>query len=552
MNQTELDALLTQLIKTWENEIIEFKEAANNYDTNKIGQYFSALANEANLRDAKCAWLIFGVSNKTHQIVGSDYRCEPERLQSLKAQIADDTEPSITFHQIHELHHAQGRVVLFEIPAAPRGIPIAWKGHYYARTGESLTPLQLNKLDEIRDQTRATDWSAQIVEEAKFSDLDEMALAKAREVFTQKNANRFNASEIQSWSLATFLDRARLTQNGKITRTALLLLGKAESAFYLSPHPAQITWSLQGAERAYEHFSPPFLLNTTTIYQKIRNIQIRLLPHNELVPFEIAKYEQKSVLEALHNCIAHQDYTRFGRIIVNEKVDRLIFENEGDFFEGKPEDYLSDTKSPRRYRNAFLVEAMASLNMIDKMGFGIFDMTHAQFKRYLPLPDYTFDEPSAVKMTIYGSVVDPAYTQILMQQSDLTFEDALALDRVQKSLKITDAVANRLRKAKLIEGRKPNFHVSAKIAAATDKKAAYIRMRTQDDAHYAKLLLDYLAQYKKASRAEIDVLLKDKLSELLNEKQKDNKIRNLITSLREKGKIQNIGNRKTPQWVLIN
>ena len=340
MEQHALNAQLEALISTWENEVVEFKQAGNYYDTNKIGEYFSALSNEANLRGQERAWLVFGVSNKTRSVVGTNYREETERLHSLKQQVAQSTEPSVTFRDIHELQHPDGRVLLFEIPAAPRGIPIAWKGHYHARAGESLGPLGLDKQDEIRQQTLALDWSAQRVPAATLADLDEAALTRAREAFAQKYANRFSADEVMSWPLATFLDRARLTQSGQITRTALLLLGKPESAWHLSPHPAQMTWKLEGAERAYQHFAPPFLLTTTQLYQCIRNIQLRLLPQDELLPIEISKYDQKIVLEALHNCIAHQDYTRNGRVVVIEQPDRLIFENEGNFFDGEPGDYL--------------------------------------------------------------------------------------------------------------------------------------------------------------------------------------------------------------------
>src|SRR5690606_34006542 len=108
---------------------------------------------------------------------------------------------------------------------------------------------------------------------------------------------------------------------------------------------------LEGQERAYEHFKPPFLLSTTQLYQRIRNIQLRILPQDELIPIEVSKYNQKIVLEALHNCIAHQDYARNGRVIVTEQPDRLIFENEGGFFEGQPDEYILGDKTPRRYRN---------------------------------------------------------------------------------------------------------------------------------------------------------------------------------------------------------
>ena len=168
--------------------------------------------------------------------------------------------------------------MLFEIPAAPRGIPIAWKGHYYGRAGESLTSLGIDKLDEIRAQTIAIDWSAQIVAQATIDDLDSTAIQKAQEAFALKYANRISAREVNNWPVKTFLEKARLLQRGKITRTAILLLGKPESTYLLSPHPAQMIWKLEGQERAYEHFGPPFLLSTSQLYQKIRNIQLRLLP----------------------------------------------------------------------------------------------------------------------------------------------------------------------------------------------------------------------------------------------------------------------------------
>lgn len=550
MEQAELRRLLSELIATWENEVVEFKQASNDYKTDTIGEYFSALSNEANLRGAERAWLVFGVNDKTRAVVGSNYRPERERLDGLKGQMAQGTEPSIAFRNIHVLEDPAGRVVLFEIPAAPRGIPIAWKGHYYARVGESLVSLGLDKLDEIRQQTLMQDWTAQVVPGATLADLDGDAVRKARESFAQKYANRFAPDEVMNWSLATFLDRARVTQNGQVTRTALLLLGKAEATWHLSPNPAQLTWKLEGPERAYEHFGPPFLLNTTRLYQRIRNIQLRLLPQNELLPVEVSKYDQKIVLEALHNCIAHQDYTRNGRVLVTELPDRLVFENEGTFFEGLPEEYVQGHKTPRRYRNPFLASAMAELNMIDTMGYGIHEIYKGQARRYFPMPDYDLSEAGAVKMTIYGSVVDPAYSRLLIQKTDLPLADVLALDRVQKKLPIPDEAVTRLRRAGLIEGRKPNYYVSATVAAATASKAAYIRTRAQDDEFYAKLLTDYLDKYGEASRAEINQLLLPKLSEVLTDVQKDNKIANLLTNLRRGGRIRNTGTRSQPVWKL--
>lgn len=52
-----------QMVENFEDEVVEFKEAKTNYPFKYIGKYISALGNEANIRDRKEAWLIFGVTN---------------------------------------------------------------------------------------------------------------------------------------------------------------------------------------------------------------------------------------------------------------------------------------------------------------------------------------------------------------------------------------------------------------------------------------------------------------------------------------------------------
>lgn len=165
----------------------------------------------------------------------------------------------------------------------------------------------------------------------------------------------------------------------------------------------------------------------------------------------------------------------------------------------------------------------------------------------MPALVYNF---SPQKMTLYGGVVDTAYSRLLIQKTDLPLVDILTLDRVQKKLPIPDEAAGRLRKAGLIEGRKPNFYVSALVADATASKADYIRTRAQDDEFYAKLLADYLQRFGYVDRTEINKLLMVKLSDALSEEQKIDKISNLLTNLRRSGKIINTGSRRASKWKL--
>ena len=532
-----INTLRQLLHSTGENEVVEFKEAKRTYDLNKLGRYFSALSNEACLKGLKSAWLVFGVKDN-QTVVGTQFRVTAKDLQSLKKEVADKTTNRLTFIEIYEISHPDGRVLLFEIPAAPQGLPVSWDGHYYGRDGESLGPLNLEEIERIRAQNKVDDWSAGILYAATIDDLDATAVALAREKYTQKNPKL--AEEIPGWSTATFLNKAKLTINGKITRTAILLLGKPEASHWLNPATATVTWILKdrdGLERDYEHFGCPLLLSVDEVFHKIRNLKYRYMTEGTLFPEEVDQYDPYIIREALNNAIAHQDYNLAGKITVVEFEDgRLCFSNLGRFIPETVESVIQADAPEIRYRNRFLVDAMVGLNMIDTIGSGIRKMFYIQKRRFFPLPEYELAD-NRVQVTITGRVVDIAYAKKLAAYPDLTLEDILLLDRVQKRKPITDEQAKHLKVQGLIEGRKPNYHISEQLADHSGERAQYIRNRAFDDRHYKKQILEYLEVYKEAKRLDIDVLILDKLPDILNEKQKSNKVRNLLQAMRREGLI---------------
>lgn len=394
MTQEGLKKLLNEFMALpSETEWLEFKEAKDNYDFSKLGKYFSALSNEANLKNNQYGWLIFGVEDKTRNIVGTRYRHHRSSLDSLKLEIANKTNNRITFVEIHELNLPAGRVIIFQIPAAPKGIPTTYEGHFYGRDGQSIGPLNLQEIEQIRNQIKAYDWSALICDGATIQDLEPSAIIKAREKYKEKFPQK--AQEVDTWDNITFLNKAKVTIRDKLTRTAIILLGKEESEHFLSPSVVKISWILKGEndlEKDYEHFGPPFLLNSDAVYNKIRNLKYRYLLNNTLFPTEITQYEPYVIREALHNCIAHQDYGLQGRITVVEKPDELIFTNLGSFIPGSVEKVIEQDAPQEYYRNQFLVHAMVNLNMIDTIGSGIKKMFTLQRNRHFSMPDYDLSD----------------------------------------------------------------------------------------------------------------------------------------------------------------
>ncbi|NQY21834.1 MAG: putative DNA binding domain-containing protein [Campylobacteraceae bacterium] len=523
---------LKELLLNSETEVLEFKEAKNNYDFKKIGKYFSALANEANLLSKDEAWLIFGVKDDK-SIVGTNYRNEGSSLHNLKKEIADKTLNNITFKEIHEVQTEKGRVVLFQIPASPRGLPIAWEGHYYGRDNESLGALNLEEIERIRTKNVEYDWSVQICTDANIDDLSKEAISKARELYIVKNHKL--SEEVPTWTDITFLNKAKITIKDKITNTAILLLGNAESEYLLSPAISKISWILKdnnNIEKDYEHFSCPFILNVNEVYNKIRNLKYRYIKEGALFPDEVDSYDPYIIREALNNSIAHQDYTLGGKINVIEFEDRkLVFTNKGSFIPQSIKHVLETNAPEERYRNKFLADAMINLNMIDTIGSGIKKMFNIQKDKYFPLPEYDIKN-SSVEVTIEGKVLDINYASKLSSMPDLSLNDIILLDKVQKKKKITIEEAAMLKRKKLVEGKRPNLHISSNVANCTDQKDNYIKMKGIDDGHYQSLIIKYLKEFKTGKREDFERLLLDKLPEILDDEQKKNKIKNYLQTLR--------------------
>lgn len=548
----QLKEKIIQMIESFESEVVEFKEAKTNYSFNDIGKYFSALSNEANIRGFQEAWLVFGISNDK-KFTGTEFR-KQGGLQSLKKELVNGTNERLTFLEIYELSMHKCRIIAFQIPPAIRGIPTTWQGAAYARERESLCPLPMNKVDLIRSQI-GMDWSKEIVKEASVEDLDPVAVKKARELFSKRQSDRGKAQEILSkLSDVEVLNKAGITIKGKITRTALLLLGKSESAYFFDGFIPRITWTLYNADnsvKAYEHFDMPMLLAVDKVYNKIRNEKYRYIAGQQtLFPDEVNQYEPELIKEIINNCIAHQDYRMRGKINVEEFEDKLVFINEGAFIPETIETALEPGYKPPYYRNVFLCNAMVNLYMIDTNSMGIPMMYQIQRDKCFPLPTYDLSIANRVRVTVYGKILDKNYTQLLHADTELNMRMVFLLDKVQKKEVISKESFKLLKRQGLVEGRYPNIFVSFKVADIVGQKAAYIRNRGLEDDICKQLIVKALEAMGEASKREIMEVLENALPEVLDEGQKSKKVSNLLQAMKKEGLVAAEGKTRHAKWIL--
>ncbi len=553
--QNEMEALLYDLIKNWEDEVVEFKEAGNDYDKDKIGRYFSALSNEANLRSMQHGWLIFGVRNKSRQIVGTSYRNE-EGLKALKNEISQETSGSMSFIDIYEVYPTVDgkttRVIMFQIPAAITAVPTAWKNQEYAREGESIRPLSQEKRERIRRQT-FQDWSKQYVKGATIEQLNKEAILIAREKYKEKIADDHVSAEVDSMSDEEFLEARKLVLNGKVTNAAMLLLGD-EKYDYLMDSMPEASWRVYDSKdmvKDYKIFKIPFITLSDRITANIRNLTYRYMPDQmTLFPQEIKQFDPWVLRELLNNCIAHSDYSIGGRIYVNEFEDKLILVNPGTFIPESVEVILRPSYTSPFYRNQLLADAMVRFKMIDTETSGIRRVFNIQRERFFPLPDYDLSQKSKVEVTLFGREIDEKFKYLLHDNDNLDLTTVYLLDQVQKGKRIQRDAVMHLRKNHLVEGRIGNLYLAAPLAKTDVEKAKYINNKGFDNKYYQDLILDYIGKFGGANRQQIRVLLGDKLSSNMTEGQKERKITYLLTLLRDANEIERDGKSKQQtRWI---
>lgn len=569
-----LSVLQRLLDQPREQATLEFK---SNWDlADDIGEYISALSNAAALNGHDRAWMVWGVDDATKAIKSTTFdpftqkvkTDKPGSNQQLIMWLQFMTQPRADF-QFHEVTHPDGRVVMLEIHPA-RSAPVAYKQVRYIRINSNKVKLSDHSDKEARLWALLglkDDWTGEVVPGATLDDLDPEALTAARLRYTEfcirgeRDARRHEAirKEIANYSPETLLNKARITKQGRITRSALLLLGKDEAAHFLSPVDAKISWVLRDAnnDTVTSHpFGMPFLLATDRVFERIRNVTLDHMPDGTLFPTPVQQYDAWVVREALHNCVAHQDYLLSGKINVVEHPDKLVLTNLGQFIPQSVEWMLEHQSPPEHYRNQWLIDGMIRLRMIEQAGSGIRRMFVTQRDRFFPLPDYTFDVSpqgfSRVELVLQGQILDPKFARIVMTRTDLSLKEVLLLDRVQKGQPLASIDVKSLRDMGLLEGRAPKLFISSKVADAVGQKARYIHNRGFDDKYYQKLVLDYLREYGKAKRSELNELLLSKLPNLLTPEQKANKVRNLLQSLRRAGFMHPIGPRASAVWFLSN
>lgn len=529
-------------------EMKNLKNSFNGKEGDDVVSYVSAIAN------MEGGELVIGVKNSNLEIVGTD-------LTKLTFNGEQGNPRNATYKLIQQCINLSSEGLCIEefvtsdthktvwvihIPKHKHRLPVYVHGKAWQRIADSLVEMTSERIQKITEEPSISfsDWSANIVEGATIDDLDPGAIRLAREKYIERFPSK--AKDVENWDDVTFLNKAKMTRAGKITNTAIILLGREESEHFLSPAVCVIRWKLltkEDSNKDFHNFHVPMIKAVDDIVKEyIRNTTYVYTVSGSIFPENMKRYDVFTLREPINNAIGHQDYGMGTRIELLEYEDeKLVIQNYGQFIPNSIEDVVEKDCPESRYRNPFLMEAMCNVGMAETEGGGIKKLFVEQRKRFFPMPSYTLTDKK-VRCEIQGNVLDENFARILVNNPTLSLPEIILLDKVQMKRYgdlTKDAIAL-LRKKGFVEGRKTNLYLSYKVVETSKHiglKASYIKNKSFDDSYYKKLIIDYLKKFKSASRKEMDTLLVDKLPEVLDDTQKYNKVTNLLASLRREMQI---------------
>ncbi|MCK4415232.1 MAG: putative DNA binding domain-containing protein [Candidatus Eisenbacteria sp.] len=532
---------LVEQVDEWleaqEGEHFEFKEARRTFSFDKLTQYCCALANEGGGK------IILGVTDRRpRSVVGTRAFLQPEDTRrSLMQRIPLRI-------QVQEIQHPQGRVLAFDVPARPVGVPVKWGGIYWSREADSLVPMSEDRLRAVFAES-GHDFSSDICPAAEFRHLDEQAIDEFHRRWIEKSKN----DQLATVSHSQLLQDAELLVDGSITYAALILfgtqaalgrfLGQSEVVFeYRATEASGPAQQRREYRRGFFSFYDDLwklieLRNETQHYQ------------DGLFVFDVPTFDERSVREALLNAVSHRDYQLGGSVFVRQYARRVIIESPGGFPVGITVDNVLDHQSPRNRR---IAESLAKCGLVERSGQGMNLMFERSIRHGKARPDFTGTDAYHVSLTLHGEVQDPRFVQFLEKvgretQASFGTYDFLVMDLVHRELPIPPELTGHLRRLtdlgaieRLGRGRGVRYLLSRRFYALAGRRGTYTRRRGLDDETNKELLLRHLQANPSGSSLAVLHQVLPHLS--------PRKVQALLQELRREGRANLKGLRRWARW----
>lgn len=386
-----------------EREWFEFKRGYA--DPEQMGEYISALSNSACLESRPYGYLIYGVDDTTHDVVGTPfnpYDSKGKGNQDLLGWLARSLTPNLDW-EVKLVDHPKGRIVLFTIPAA-HSQPVRFKSRAFIRVGSSKTDL-LNYPEKERELWRRFDKTPfeRNVAVEHLTDADVLAALHCPTYFDLlKIPLPENRSGILERLAADRIISRSETGRWDVTNMGAILLAKNLADFPGLQRKAVRVIHYGGSGRTDKSNERAGVRGYAAGFAGLVSYITALLPVNEVIGQALRQsvpmFPPPAVRELVANAVIHQDFYITGTGPMVE-----IFDNRIEIT--NPGEPLVDTDrfldNPPRSRNEGIAAIMRRFGICEERGSGIDKVVQQVELFQLPAPMFQSLQ-GATRATLFG------------------------------------------------------------------------------------------------------------------------------------------------------
>jgi len=391
-------ALINELrSRSSEVSVVEFKH--NNSDPKLIGKLCSALSNSARIEHQNCAFVLWGVNNDNHSVVGTTFDPDKQTVGNdvFQLWLANRLSPSIAF-TFRAVNHPDGRVVILEIPAATAA-PVAFDSIQYIRIGSGTPKLTdyPDRLSQLIDSVRSFSWEKGIAKTyVEANAVIELLDYPSYFRLTGQNLpdNKTGILEVME---ADQLIQKDVGGHWNITNLGAILFANNLQQFEQSISRKAVRFvaydgNNKGSTVTHRHDG---VKGYASGFEGLISYINNLLPQNEHIgdAFREAQrlYPPRAIRELIANALIHQDMTISGAGPQIELFsERLEITNPG----GPLMDIDRMIDLPPRSRNEALASLMRRMKICEEQGSGLDKVIIDVELFQLPAPNFQTGENS--------------------------------------------------------------------------------------------------------------------------------------------------------------
>jgi predicted HTH transcriptional regulator len=399
MQATQLISLVNDLKAQSENEWIEFKH--NFHSPEEIGEQISALSNAARIHNQAFGYLVFGIENDTHRVLGTNFKAKSYKKgnEELENWLASRLNPRIDF-AIHEFDYEEGKHISLIIIPAAKNRPVLFLHQAYIRVG-SIT----RKLVDFEEKERKI-WQNSVyqlendIAKTKLSASEVVALLSTETYFELLN---IPYPSNQAGVIEKFLSEQLIIKNNSnysITKLGAVLFAKNLNDFDSLSRKAVRAIVYKGKGKTETEREQIFTKGYCVGFENMLDWISGQLPANEIIGRALRVnqrvYPEVSIRELIANCIIHQNFEEKGFPMIEIYTDRVAISNPGQPLI-VPERFIDEYVS----RNEKMADLMRRANLCEEKGSGMDKVIFNNEQYHLPPINILVDE-FRTTVTIYA------------------------------------------------------------------------------------------------------------------------------------------------------